>query len=280
MLNLIRMNLYRLVRMKSLYVIVIITVFMNIATMIIDEQMKSDPKQAELLQMAEETKDDPVSNIGMNITVTSRADGNYNFVDVMASPLCGMLCALLIGIFTVIFATADFSTGDIKNYGGAMKHRYQIVVSKVVSVAFYTVGFLVLFGVSGCIGVYAAGHKVVFEKMGAAMGYLGVQTVLHIVFAAVITCICMILRSNLLSMILTVCISMHALAAVYALLDKALVKAGWKNANIVHYTVSGRIMEYAPGRTNILGSTLLIAGIFFVAFLVVSSIFVTKKDLV
>ena len=280
MLNLIRMNLYRLVRMKSFYVIMIITVFMNIATLAIGEDIKSDPKQAELLKQTEEIKDDPMADIGMNISIVSREDGNYNFVDVMAAPLQGMFCALLVGIFTVIFATADFSTGDIKNYGGAIRHRYQIVVSKVVTVAIYTVYFLILFGLSSCIGVWAAGRKVVFAKMGEACGYLGVQTILHITFAAVITCICMILRSNLLSMILTACISMHALAAVYALLDKVLVKAGFSNAKIVHYTVSGRIMEYAPGSTKMLGSTLLIAGIFLAVFLVGSSLFVTKRDLV
>ena len=81
-------------------------------------------------------------------------------------------------------------------------------------------------------------------------------------------------------MIITCCVSLHVFAALYELADKGLKKLGWKDASILKYTVSGRIMEYGIDSKKILGSTVVVAVAFAAVFLMSSSLFVTKKDLV
>ncbi len=81
-------------------------------------------------------------------------------------------------------------------------------------------------------------------------------------------------------MIITCCISLHVFAALYGLADKGLKKLGWKDASILKYTVSGRIMQYGIDSREILGSTVVVAVIFAVVFCLGSSLWLTKKDLV
>ena len=280
MLNMIRMELYRMVRMKSFWVILIIVGVINVITVSLNDVMKDSPELQQAIEAAESEKDNPMANIGMSITMERNEDGSYSFLEIICSAAQGMLCALFIGIFTVIFATADFNSGYIKNYGGAVKHRWQMVFAKGTAVLAYTVMFFVLFIASSCLGVFIGGHKVVMDPAGKIFEVLCIQGLLHVVFGWVIMSLCLIVRNNLISMIVACCISMHVFTALYTLADKGLKKLGWKSAEISNYTVSGRIMRYGLDSTKILCSTLVVAVAFAVVSLALGSLCVTKKDLV
>ena len=280
MLNMIRMELYRMVRMKSFWVILIIVGVMNVLTVSLNDAMKADPEIQQALEAAESEKDDSVTNIGMSITMERNEDGSYGFLEIITSAAKGMLCVLFIGIFTVIFATADFNTGYIKNYGGAVRHRWHMVAAKATAVLAYTVLFFALFIFSSVFGVYIGGHKLVLDPAGKIVEVLCVQGLLHVVFGWIIMSICLVIRNNLISMIIACCISLHVFAALYSLADKCLKKLGFEDAAILDYTVSGRIMEYGIDSKKILASTVVVAVAFAAVFLMSSSLFVTKKDLV
>ena len=280
MLNMIRMELYRMVRMKSFWVILIIVGVINVITVSLNDVMKDSPELQQAIEAAESEKDNPMANIGMSITMERNEDGSYGFLEIICSAAQGMLCALFIGIFTVIFATADFNSGYIKNYGGAVKHRWQMVFAKGTAVLAYTVMFFVLFIASSCLGVFIGGHKVVMDPAGKIFEVLCIQGLLHVVFGWVIMSLCLIVRNNLISMIVACCISMHVFTALYTLADKGLKKLGWKSAEISNYTVSGRIMRYGLDSSKILCSTLVVAAAFAVVSLALGSLCVTKKDLV
>ena len=280
MLNMIRMELYRMVRMKSFWVILIIVSIMNVITVSLNDVMMDSPEMQQALEATKGKEDDPLSNIGMSITMERNEDGDYGFLETITSAAKGMLCALFIGIFTVIFVTADFNTGYIKNYGGAVKHRWHMVAAKGTAVLAYTVIFFGVFILSSSLGVYVGGHKLIMDPAGKIAEVLGVQCLLHIVFAWIIMSLCLIVRSNLISMIVSCCLSFHVFQALYILADKGLKKLGWKEAEISNYTVSGRIMKYGIESRNLLSSTLVVALAFAAVAAVVSSIWMSKKDLV
>lgn len=280
MLNMIRMELYRMVRMKSFWVILFIVAVINVITVSLDDAMMSDPELRQAIEAAESQKDNAATNIGMSISMKQNEDGSYSFLETITSAAKGMLVALFIGIFTVIFATADFNTGYIKNYGGAVKHRWHMVCAKATAVIVYTALFFAMFILSTSLGVYIGGHKIVMDPAGKIVEVLCIQGLLHVVFGWIIMSICLIIRSNLISMIITCCISLHVFAALYELADKGLKKLGWKDASILKYTVSGRIMQYGIDSREILGSTVVVAVIFAVVFCLGSSLWLTKKDLV
>ena len=280
MLNMIRMELYRMVRMKSFWVILIIVGIMNVISVSLNDAMMNNPEMKKAIESTKAKEDDPLSNIGMSVSIERDKNGDYGFLETITSAVREMLCALFIGIFTVIFVTADFNTGYIKNYGGAVKHRWHMVFAKGTAVLVYTIVFFAVFILSSSLGVYVGGHKLIMDPVGKITEVLGVQCLLHIAFAWIIMSLCLIVRNNLISMIVSCCLSFHVFQALYILADKGLKKLGWENAAISNYTVSGRIMKYGLESSKILGSTLVIAAVFAAASFVISSIWITKKDLI
>ena len=282
MLNLIRSDFYRMVRMKSFMIILLIIGVMNIATFVANKAVQSDPAYMEYMEKAMEEADSSqpgASDIGMSILVKSDDDGAFDLYKVIKAFVNGYLVLLFLGIFAVIFVTADFNNGYIKNYGGQLRFRTRIMCSKSICLAVFTVILFAVTVLTSCIGLWVGGAKIKVVDAGILCKFLGVELLLHMAFAVVVTAICVIVRSNLISMALCCCISMNVLNVLYKLLDKGLVKLGWKRADIAHYTVSGRIAQYAADQ-KMLCSTIIVAVAFFAIAMLAGGICLHKKDFV
>ena len=285
MFNLIRSDFYRMVRLKSFIIILAIIAFMNVASLLASKMMQQDEAYQEYLQkVMEEEKakkeDDPgAQDVGMSILVKADDDGKYELVEVCKSFLSGYMALLFIGIFTVIFVTADFNNGYIKNYGGQLRFRTRLMCSKSICLVVYTAILFAVTVLSTCVGIWLGGEVIKVTSVGTLFHYLSIQFLLHVVFAVVITAACVIVRNNLVTMALCCCISMNIINILYRLGDKGLEKLGWKNADITRYTVSGRIAQYATDG-KMLCSTIIIALAFFAVAMLAGGTWLHKKDLV
>ena len=280
----IRSDFYRMVRMKSFLIILLIVGVMNIVTFVASKAVQNDKAYMDYVEStmkeAEEKGTDPsASDIGMSIIVKADKDGNFDLLELCKAFVNGYLALLFLGIFAVIFVTADFNNGYIKNYGGQLRFRTRIMVSKSLCLAVFTlILFAVIVSTSAIgIGLSSAGLKV--ADTGMLCKYLAVQFLLHVTFAVVVTAICVVVRNNLISMALCCCISMNVFNILYKLADKGLGKLGWKSADIAHYTVSGRIAQYAPDE-KMLVSTLIVAAAFIAASYLIGGTWLHKKDFV
>lgn len=282
MFNMIRSDFFRMVRMKSFLVILVIVGVMNVASLVAAKAVQNDEAYQEYLQkvMEEASKEDPsASDVGMSITIKSDQNGDYELLDMMKSFLGGYMALLFLGIFTVIFVTADFNNGYIKNYGGQLRFRTRLLCSKSVCLVIFTAILFAVTMFTACLGIWLGGSAVKVADVGLLAKYLGVEFLLHVVFAVVIAALCVIVRNNLVTMALCCCISMNVVQILYRLADKGLRKLGWKDANITNYTVSGRIASYAAD-SKMLCSTLIIAVAFFAAAILIGGLWLRKKDFV
>ncbi len=278
----IRSDFFRMVRMKSFMIIMVIVGVLNVASLVAAKAIQNDEAYQEYLQkvMEEAAKEDPsASDIGMSITIKTDENGDYDALELMRSFLGGYMALLFLGIFVVIFVTADFNNGYIKNYGGQLRFRTRLLCSKSVCMVAFTAFLFVLTFVTSCIGVWMTGAAVKIADGGMFAKYVGVQFLLHVAFAIVISAICVIVRNNLVTMVLCCCIAMNVIGILYRLADKLLHKLGWKNADITNYTVSGRIAKYSE-TANMLGSTLIIAVAFCAAAILIGGLWLRKKDFV
>ena len=278
----IRSDFFRMVRMKSFLVILVIVGVMNVASLVAAKAVQNDEAYQEYLQkvMEEASKEDPsASDVGMSITIKSDQNGDYELLDMMKSFLGGYMALLFLGIFTVIFVTADFNNGYIKNYGGQLRFRTRLLCSKSVCLVIFTAILFAVTMLTACLGIWLGGSAVKVADVGLLAKYLGVEFLLHVVFAVVIAALCVIVRNNLVTMALCCCISMNVVQILYRLADKGLRKLGWKDANITNYTVSGRIASYAAD-SKMLCSTLIIAVAFFAAAILIGGLWLRKKDFV
>ncbi len=297
MLKLFRMDLYRMVRMKSFYIILVILAALNIVTFLLDapgnpETEHPETEQAEAEQMpdnglsdfmagledAATEESDSNAVVGLSIILSADEQGRYHLEECLQEIFKGMLVAVFIVIFTVIFTTADFNNGFIKNYGGQLDRRYKIVLAKAMSIAVYTAAAFVMNIASFVLGAYISGKSVTVDSWGDLFLVIGVQYALHVAFALFIMALCFIIRNNLITMILANLICFHVLSALYMIIEKGLEKLGCGKIELLKFSPSGRIMlyDYAAGKN---GSALLVGGVFIIISLLASGLYISRKDL-
>lgn len=124
MLNIIKMDLYRMLKTKSMYVIwIVLAAILLITTSLCktDYELLTEKDAMKQEQVTEPTVDN--LNVGMMVTLPTEPGKKVTVYDIFFANSQGKLYALLLVIFTVLFSTADISSGYIKNIGGQVRNR-------------------------------------------------------------------------------------------------------------------------------------------------------------
>lgn len=149
MLNMIRMELFRMFKTKSLYVIwTIFAVLMIVTTALTAGEMDAyslEDRQQNYEYAMEEQESGQV-NLGMDVTPSEQKRGNrFLFSDMFFANIKGKAVAVFMIIFTILYSTADVTSGFVKNIAGQVKNRGLIVCAKAVCLFLYTVLTMMLF---------------------------------------------------------------------------------------------------------------------------------------
>lgn len=268
MLNLIKMDLYRMFKMKSFYVILIIMASSIMFTTIV---MKQTVKMLSDNPALEDVMDDDSQNIGITVGLK---DDNSLAVDMLyISNVEGMSVALLMLIFVVLFSTSDFTSGFIKNIGGQAPSRILLVGSKAVAVIFYTIFNLAITLVFQIISNGIVLGEVEFKCFNESMKYIGVQLVLHIALSLTIMMVALIIRSNLVTMIIAVLSTMGIPSLAYLALEKLIPG----HPKISKYAVTTHIMGL---ETDIYQRAIIVSAVFLIVAVIISGISYKKRDFV
>lgn len=293
MYNAVKMELYRMVRMKSFYVMIIVMVAMTfITTWALDfERSYYQDTAQELeqnidmeLQEAEESLESTEGEegivIGMQASMPDDDLSDVTLLDMAFSNLQSMIFAFYLAIFVVLFCGADLTSGYIKNFVGQAKSRTRLVAAKAVAMSVYTVGMLLLFW-----GVQAVANGIFFGYIhmgdaGSFFSYLAIQAVLHIAFVMICLAIVLVSRNTVISMIFSICICWNVLSLLYTGIDMIANKIGVKDFSFSTYTISGRIRMLSDtfSRQDSI-ETLAVAAVYLILTFVVGSVAFTKKDI-
>ena len=224
MLNMIKMEIYRMLHTRSAYVILIVltgcVLFTNIMSR--DEYRADTRKAAEasvdMVQVSPSSPDESgeeTPNLGMTVTLPTTPGEQVTVFDLFAANIQGRFIALFIAIFTILFSGADMSSGYVKNTAGQVRSRAALVAAKAVAVMVYTV-FTILFFVA----IEAISDALLFGALawgdpGEFLPYLGAQTALHCAFMVVLCALTVIIRSSVLSMVLGVLLCQNLAIILY-----------------------------------------------------------------
>ena len=286
MLNMIKMDLYRLVKTKSMYVIWAIMALAIVLTtamgkMELDRMAETDYINENVVsdKIEEEDNTEPV-NLGMTVNLSVDSGEKVTVYQMVYANMKGKFTALFIVIFAVIFATADMNSGYIKNIGGQVKNRGQLVLSKALSVFVYTVITLILFALIQAISNGIFFGYIEWGKMREFLLYFSTETLLHFALAMICMTIAIILRSNVVSMIISVLLCMNVLVILYGVVNKLVYKIGVKDFNVINYTVTGKMSMLSSELTNkdSIGAV-CISIVFIVIMSVFGGIVFEKRDI-
>ena len=279
MLNMIRMELYRMFKTKSLYVIwLVLAAGILFTTGLSADEMKTytmEEKQEMYEYATGQQKSDTV-NLGMDVTVPTKPGDTVSVFDLFYGNIKGKFLALFMVIFAVLYSTADMTSGFIKNIAGQVRDRRGLVFAKGVSLFVYTVLTMRIQTISNALFF----DELVFGPVKEFLQYAGIQTLLHFALLIIVMCIAIVLRNNVISMMLSVCLCMNVLVIFYSFLDNLIAKAHIKNFHVLEYTVTGNISFLETNVTAKMAVTALAVSIAFVIVMIeVCSTVFKKRDI-
>ena len=283
MLNMIRMELYRMFKTKSLYVIwLVLAAGILFTTGLSADEMKTytmEEKQEMYEYATGQQKSDTV-NLGMDVTVPTKPGDTVSVFDLFYGNIKGKFLALFMVIFAVLYSTADMTSGFIKNIAGQVRDRRGLVFAKGVSLFVYTVLTMLIFTGIQTISKALFFDELVFGPVKEFLQYAGIQTLLHFALLIIVMCIAIVLRNNVISMMLSVCLCMNVLVIFYSFLDNLIAKAHIKNFHVLEYTVTGNISFLETNVTAKMAVTALAVSIAFVIVMIeVCSTVFKKRDI-
>ena len=283
MLNMIRMELYRMFKTKSLYVIwLVLAAGILFTTGLSADEMKTytmEEKQEMYEYATGQQKSDTV-NLGMDVTVPTKPGDTVSVFDLFYGNIKGKFLALFMVIFAVLYSTADMTSGFVKNIAGQVRDRRGLVFAKGVSLFVYTVLTMLIFTGIQTISNALFFDELVFGSVKEFLQYAGIQTLLHFALLIIVMCIAIVLRNNVISMMLSVCLCMNVLVIFYSFLDNLIAKAHIKNFHVLEYTVTGNISFLETNVTAKMAVTALAVSIAFVIVMIeVCSTVFKKRDI-
>lgn len=284
MINCMKMDLYRMFRMKSFYVVgiilaaaVLFTTYMSVLDYnMMKEEYANNPQVSE----QEISSDGEAINLGMDVTIPTRPGEMVTVYDQVYANLHGKFIAMFMVIFAVLFSSADMSSGYIKNIGGQMKNRGTLILSKAFALFIYTVLAMLFYLI-----IQTAMQAVCFSEfqIGSLKNlavYSVTQLPLHYALLLICMAVTVITRSKLFSMTFSILLCMNVMVVFYSTVDKLIAKLGIENFNLIRYTVTGRIslLEMAPSSDACM-KALLIAVLLGAAVTILSGQIFRKRDI-
>ena len=281
MLNIIKMDLYRMLKTKSMYVIwIVLAAILLITTSLCktDYELLTEKDAMKQEQVTEPAVDN--INVGMMVTLPTEPGEKVTVYDIFFANSQGKLYALLLVIFTVLFSTADISSGYIKNIGGQVGNRGSLIFSRSIALSVFSV-----LTMTGAFLFQAAANCIVFGELEwgntkAILSYFVAELALHYALVLICMAIAIVLKNNVISMVIAVCLSMNVMTIVYGVINSAIQKIGIQNFQIYKYTITGKLslLPMNPSGNECLAA-FGVAIVFIVMMISVSSVVFQKRDI-
>lgn len=238
MLNMIRMELYRMFKTKSMYVIwLVMAAGILFTTGLSAGEMKtySMEEKQEMYEYATGQTESENVNLGMDVTVPTKPGEEVSVFDLFYANIKGKFIALFMVIFAILYSTADMTSGFVKNIAGQVRNREGLVISKAVSLFLYTILTLLLFTGAQMLSNALFFDEFVFGPAKEFFQYAGLQILLHFALLMIVMCIAVVLRNNVISMTIGVLLCMNVLVIFYSFLDRLIAKMKIQDYEIYSY---------------------------------------------
>lgn len=285
MTNLIKMELHRMFKMKCFYVIwIVLAVSILVTTNFAVSEWKGFTleERQEVHEMATEgmNEESEEYNLGMNVTTPTEPTKEISVYDMVFANVKGKFILLVMVIFTILYSTADISSGYIKNIAGQIRDRKALVYAKSICLFIYTILTMLFYIAVQIISNKIWVGEIYWGDKKSFFIYVAIECALHFAFLTIVMLIATLLRNNVFSMALGVCMCMNIFLIVYGVVDKVAYKIGFEKFHLTNYTVTGKISLLGMDISQKAGGTaIIIAVIFAIAAVMLTGIIFDKRDI-
>lgn len=146
MLNLLRMNLYRMLHARSMWVLLILTVSLSVFSAIMSTVSFEQVKEQKMQVQEEATEG--TGSFGIYIQTPESETGEAPpFLRFYTADLASGFLLIMLIIAVVLFVNGEDKSGFVKNIAGQTKNKYQLYLSKTIILAGYTLLNMLAYGV-------------------------------------------------------------------------------------------------------------------------------------
>lgn len=291
MFNAIRMDVYRLFKTKSTYIILVIMLAMSVMgtglMSVMTEMTGAERQQVQTEQMSDnadyageddqfnEDTEGAQSQLSVSVSEIDPDENDNSVLSFAMSDISGLQAGLFIIIFTVLFSMADINSGFIKSIGGQVKGRGVLIVSKMAAIAIFTAIVIIADFLTELIAVNIFFDDAVVGSASEIVRLLSSQFVLNFALAILMMAIAIIIKNNVVSMIIGVCMCSGIFELIFMGINYLMDKIGFSDFDINNILITGKIQNVTIGADAAdIGYALLTAAIYIaVSVLAVYSVF-------
>lgn len=291
MFNAIRMDVYRLFKTKSTYIILVIMIAMSVMgtglMSVMTEMTGAESQQVQTEQMSDNAdyagEDDQFnkdtegaqSQLSVSVSEIDPDENDNSVLSFAMSDISGLQAGLFIIIFTVLFSMADINSGFIKSIGGQVKGRGVLIVSKMAAIAIFTAIVIIADFLTELIAVNIFFDDAVVGSASEIVRLLSSQFVLNFALAILMMALAIIIKNNVVSMIIGVCMCSGIFELIFMGINYLMDKIGFSDFDINNILITGKIQNVTIGAdTADIGYALLTAAIYIaVSVLAVYNVF-------
>lgn len=291
MFNAIRMDVYRLFKTKSTYIILVIMIALSVMgtglMSVMTEMTEAEGQQVQTEQMSDnadyagdddqlyEDTEGAQSQFSVSVSESDPDENDNSVLSFAMSDISGLQAGLFIIIFTVLFSMADINSGFIKSIGGQVKGRGVLIVSKMVAIAIFTAIVIIADFLTQLIAVNIFFDDAVVGSASEIVRLLSSQFVLNFALAVLMMAIAMIIKNNVVSMIIGVCMCTGIFELIFMGINYLMDKIGFNDFDINNILITGKIQSVTIGAdASDIGYALLAAAIYIaVSVLAVYNVF-------
>ena len=291
MFNAIRMDVYRLFKTKSTYIILVIMLALSVMgtglMSVMTEMTGAKRQQVQTEQMSDnadyaveddqfnEDTEGAQSQLSVSVSEIDPDENDNSVLSFAMSDISGLQAGLFIIIFTVLFSMADINSEFIKSIGGQVKSRGVLIVSKMAAIAIFTAIVIIADFLTELIAVNIFFDDAVVGSASEIVRLLSSQFVLNFALAVLMMAIAIIIKNNVVSMIIGVCMCTGIFELVFMGINYLMDKIGFSDFDINNILITGKIQNVTIGADAAdIGYALLTAAIYIaVSVLAVYNVF-------
>lgn len=280
MINIIRMDLHRLVHSISFWVMIATAIGVAVFSTGITKYDLDLTAQEETSALRVE---DDMVTFGIYVeTNPDWVNGEIPFGEMVNTDLASCLVLILCVIFVPLFAGGEQKSGFIKNIAGQLPNRGMLILSKLFAAAVQVFLILAVHAFSIAVaGRFFWGEKFVMGSVSDFLAIFGLHYLLHVSFSAIVLMIMIVFKSSAFSMTFGIlwCVGISML--IYNLINIVLhFIRGLENFDISKYMVEANIGYVKSGLAS--GDwlrILLVGAVFLVVSAAVSMTVMQKRDI-
>lgn len=253
MINIVKMDIYRLFKTKAFYIIGVVFVGFVIL----------------LTYFSYELGD--AEGIGTNLKI---------YVDYTMS-FTIMVYTVVIAVFSVLFTTAESSSGYIKNIGGQISARSILILSKAVALLVYNIiMFVIYFIVQIIVNKIFFGYIEFSGEPKEFAEYVAIQILLHFALALLCMMVAVVIRKNGIAMTIAVILGLRITGNFYEGIN--MLFDNFEAFDISKYLLIGNMnsLLYAEDISSVASGAIIVGICFAAVSLLVSCLFFEKRDIV